>query len=316
MRILIVTPAASQSRAGNRITAVSWSQTLRELGYEVKIDNEYHRQPCDLLIALHARRSAKSVAKFARQCPDAPRIVVLTGTDLYQDIHRHTTVRRSLALATRIVVLQDRALDELPVEFRGKTHVIYQAATAPRVQQRSIRSAFEIVVIGHLRRVKDPFRAAYAARALEPSSHVRIVHIGRALSASMRRRAEAEMRRNRRYIWLGELPHWKAKQRLARSRVLVMSSKMEGGANVLSEAIAAGVPVISSRISGAIGMLGEDYPGYFDYENTDQLRQQIIRCETDAKILRQLTNAVNGRRSLVSPTRERRSWRRLIAELE
>ena len=315
MRILIITPANTRSRAGNRITAVNWSRTLRQLGHKVTIDTEFHGQPCDLFVALHARRSAKSIAKHARQRPNRPRIVVLTGTDLYLDIHHYTSVTRSLSLATRLVVLQPQALDELTGEFRDKTHVIYQSASPPRVRPRVNRSAFEISVIGHLRRVKDPFRAAYAARRLDTRSRVRIVQIGQALSDSMQRLAEAEMCRNSRYTWLGELPHWKTKQRLARSRALVMSSKMEGGANVLSEAIAASIPVISSSISGAIGMLGEDYPGYFEYGNTEQLRERIIRCENDVKFLGQLRDAIHQRRSLVSPAREKRSWRRLIDEL-
>src|SRR5215813_3302002 len=113
MKIQIVTPARAKSTHGNRITAERWAKVLRQLGHRVSISQEYEQQPVDLLVALHARRSHPSIARFRRLHPDSPIVLALTGTDIYRDIHKSPRARESLALADRIVVLQPRALREL-----------------------------------------------------------------------------------------------------------------------------------------------------------------------------------------------------------
>ena len=84
------------------------------------------------------------------------------------------------------------------------------------------------------------------------------------------------------YRWLGELSREKALRLLSRCRLLALTSEQEGGANVVSEALAASVPVLSSRIAGSVGLLGEDYPGYFPVGDTEALARLLGRAETDA----------------------------------
>ena len=131
MRICLVTPAPPGSRKGNRITAVRWARFLRELGHRVAVDEAYQGQPCDLLIALHARRSAESVERFHREHPELPLVLALTGTDLYQDIRTDPSAQRSLELATRLVVLQPMGIRELPRRLRDKARVICQSVQVP-----------------------------------------------------------------------------------------------------------------------------------------------------------------------------------------
>jgi glycosyltransferase involved in cell wall biosynthesis len=178
-----------------------------------------------------------------------------------------------------------------------------------------LRDVFEVCVLGHLRAVKDPFRTAIASRRLPDSSRVRVTHVGTALTPAMKRHARAEMSRNPRYRWLGDVPHKQAMRVLARSQVLVNSSTMEGGANAICEALACGVPVLSSHISGSIGLLGEDYPGYFDVGDTAELADLLGRFETDAGFRALLQAYVRQLSPLVSPEREREAWKQLLAEL-
>jgi glycosyltransferase involved in cell wall biosynthesis len=131
----------------------------------------------------------------------------------------------------------------------------------------------------------------------------------------MERRALDEMARNARYRWLGETPNWKARQLLARSRLLVLSSKMEGGANVISEAIVASVPILASRISGSIGLLGEDYPGYFDVGSTKQLTSLMTRCERDADFYDALRSYVKILAPQFTPDREQAALGKLIDDV-
>lgn len=140
------------------------------------------------------------------------------------------------------------------------------------------------------------------------------MHVGGALNEDMKRRARSEMRSNPRYEWRGELPRGRALRVLARSRLHVLSSRAEGGANALCEAIACGVPTLASRIPGSVGILGPDYPGYFPVGDTRALARLLWRAETDAEFLRGLRAASERLRPLVRPDREREAWRKLLEE--
>jgi putative glycosyltransferase (TIGR04348 family) len=241
--------------------------------------------------------------------------VVLTGTDLYRDIRRNKRAQESLALATRLIVLQNKGLRELPRSLRPKARVIYQSASRLNGRAPSIVNGFRVCVIGHLRSEKDPLRTALAARRLPASSRIEVVHVGRALSKDMEKRARAEARLNPRYRWIGELPHWKTRRLLAGSELLSLTSRMEGSSNVLSEAIASSVPVVVSKISGLIGTLGESYPGYFSVGRTRELARLLRRAESDKRFYRALKSHCVRLRPLVDPKRERETWKKLLDEL-
>jgi putative glycosyltransferase (TIGR04348 family) len=268
------------------------------------------------LIALHARRSAESIERFHSVHPDAPLIVVLTGTDLYRDIRNDKRARRSLELATRLVVLQRMALNELPAHLHGKTQVIYQSAEPLKATPRRGNGEFKVCLIAHLRDEKDPLRAPLAVRALPADSRVELIHIGIALDEDLARKARGEVKRNRRYKWLGQLSHRKTRKQLAQSQLVCITSKMEGSSNVLSEALASDVPVVATRIAGLIGTLGEDFPGYFPVGDTKKLKQLILRAETNPAFYRALKRHCARAAKWVRPGRELASWRRLLGEIK
>jgi glycosyltransferase involved in cell wall biosynthesis len=340
MKIGIVTPAPARSRYGNRVTALRWARILRRLGHLVIIRQAYEGEPFDLLIALHAGRSSASITRFHRDHPDMPIVVALTGTDLYGDLARSSRAHESLKLATRIVVLQPKALDVLRPPLREKTRVIYQsvAASANKARDEKARAStpdarlgsslhrarllsspaprtFDVCVIGHLRPVKDPFRAAMAARLMPASSRVRVTQVGGPMTERAGARARAEMKKNPRYRWLGEQPAWRVRRVLERSRLFVLSSRMEGGANALGEALVSGTPVLASRIPGSIGILGEEYPGYFEVGDTRGLARLMTRAETDEAFLAPLTKHCNRLVPLFDPAKEEAAWVKLLGEL-
>jgi len=316
MKIFMVTPAPPGSLKGNRVTALRWAHILRGLGHQVLLKEEYHRGNCDLLIALHARRSYESIKRFRERLPGRPLIVVLTGTDLYRDLETAPEARQSLEWADRIVALHPAAGDSLPPHLRDRLRVIVQSAPAPRRRVAPREDLFEVCVIGHLRPVKDPFRAALAARLLPESSRIRIIHLGDALSPGMERQARSEMMENPRYRWLGPLSRRECLARLSGSRILVLSSEMEGGANVISEALAASIPILSSRIPGSTGLLGDDYPGLFPVGDTEALASLLHRAETDRAFYTDLQARCRRLAALVDPCREREAWRDLTGEIE
>ena len=314
MRILIVCPARAGTRHGNRVTALRWARILRSLGHRVAVREAFRGRPPDLLIALHARKSAGAALAFRARRPGAPLIVALTGTDVYRDIHRSRTAVRALEAATRLVALQPLALRELRRALHPKTRVIHQSALPVRAGRRAART-FDVCVPAHLRAEKDPFRTALAARGLPAGSRIRVLQVGRAMTPAMRRRARDEMQRNPRYRWLGDRPQGETRAILARCRLMVLSSRMEGGANVLSEALASGVPVVASRIPGSIGVLGAEYPGYFAVGATRALARLLRRAERDHAFYMCLARACRRRARLVAPDAERRGWASLLGEL-
>jgi putative glycosyltransferase (TIGR04348 family) len=316
VRIQLITPAPLRLNNGNKITALRWARILRHLGQKVKVQQSYDGTRCDLLIALHARRSYPSIEKFHRLHPALPLIVVLTGTDLYRDIRSDGNAQRSLELATRLVALQKMALVELPKRFHLKTRIIYQSAEPyERQAPRASKRVFQVCLIGHLREEKDPLRAALAVRRLPSESRIRVVHLGLALDPRLEKQARAEAADNRRYRWLGERPHWKTRQILARSDLAVITSRMEGSSNVLSEALASSVPVVCSHIPGLMGTLGKNFPGYFPVGNTQRLTVLLRRSETDKKFYRRLKRHCGGLSHLVRPKREFDAWRSLLHEV-
>jgi putative glycosyltransferase (TIGR04348 family) len=286
---------------------------LRSLGHRVWISVRWDGRAADAMIALHARRSHASIAQFSQRFPDSPLVVVLTGTDLYRDIRTDRDAQTSLVLADRLVVLQDMGRLELPARFRGKTRVIYQSAEVHAAREPPARR-FRLAVIGHLREEKDPFRAALALAHLRDLPELEIVQLGEALSPEMARSARRLARADPRYRWLGNVPHWVAMRWLARSNALVLSSRMEGGANVICEAAAAGVPVIASRVSGNIGMLGHGYPGYYRLADERALARHIRLAALDPAYYARLERLMATRRPLFRPAAEREGLRRLLAE--
>jgi putative glycosyltransferase (TIGR04348 family) len=313
--VSIVSPALRAANNGNWRTAYRWSRFLQPR-FDVEVCGEWAtRTSPQCLIALHARRSADAVARHADACPDSPRVVVLTGTDLYRDLPADGAARRSLDLATHLVVLQEAALDSLEPGHRRKCRVIYQSA--PRLAPGTPRTrTFDVVLVGHMRAEKDPATPMRAITRLPADSNVRLLHIGDALSDDYARAARELMTRLwpsvQRYRWLGNLPHPKTRQRIRDARAMVISSLMEGGANVIVEAVTCDVPVLASRVPGNVGMLGPDYDGYFPPGDDEALARLIDRASRHLEFLLRLRRQCALRAPLFEPARESGEVNRLV----
>jgi putative glycosyltransferase (TIGR04348 family) len=315
MSIILVTPRGPTERTGNAVAARRWARILRQLGHRVTVAASYADEPADMMVAIHAWRSAEAIARFKMRYPARRLILQLSGTDIYEyltDDARPTL--RSMELADQLVALNSLAWRVVPRRLRQKLRVILQSAPKPAAARRPSQRLVDICVIGHLRQVKDPLRAASAARLLPAESRIRIVHIGRAYDAKWATAAATEMAENPRYLWRDEVPRAAVQKLLLRSHAMVLSSVREGGANVISEAVMAGVPVLASRIDGNVGLLGTDYPGYFRVGDTPALARLLRRIETDRPFVDKLARAITRLAPLYTPEREVAAWRRLLAE--
>lgn len=282
--------------------------------YRVIVQTQWDGSPCDAMLALHARKSAPSVASWAEHNPRRGLAVVLTGTDLYRDLPGSRETAASLDAATRIAVLQDDAPRLLEPRWRRKTDVIFQSA--PRVNaRRKPRERLDCVVVGHLRAEKDPLTLFEAVRRIPPEVPVRIRHFGAPLEAGLGEAAGRLAQEDARYRYVGAVPRGLVRAAMAGSHLLVHPSVVEGGANVVVEAITCGTSVLASRISGNIGMLGADYPGYFEPRDAAGLAACLVRAWREPEFQRALAAACRARRPLFSPDAEARAVRRLVAGL-
>lgn len=269
------------------------------------------------MIALHARRSAASIARWHRCHPDRtawPLVVALTGTDLYRDIAADPDAQRSLELADALVTLNTLGPASLAPRLRPKTRVILQSCAARR-PVRKPTDRLRVLMVGHLRAEKDPRAYFDAARRLAGRTDILLDHIGGALDPALGDEARALAAEQPNYRWLGSLPHGETRRRIQHAHLLVHPSRMEGGAHVVIEAIRSGTPVLASRIDGNLGLLGEDYPGVFAPGDADGLAAAITRTRDDTQWLAGLQAACDARAPDFAPQTEAAALRALVADL-
>ena len=332
VRVVIVSPALADANNGNWQTARRWQRMLSGR-HSARIVRDWpggdatgappangatHAAAGDeVMLALHARRSAAAVAAWAQAHGPHGLAVVLTGTDLYRDIVSDPLAQQSLALAQQLVVLQPQGLAALPEAVRAKAQVIFQSTSARQVLPKP-DSRLRAVMVGHLREEKDPRTLMAAAQLLRDMPDILIDHIGAPLDLALGEAARVTAAQCPGYRWLGGLAHEATRRHIQRAHLLVHASRMEGGAHVVMEAVRCGTPVLASRIPGNVGMLGEDYAGYFDVGDAVGLAALLRRCHADLRtpgpstLLARLRAQCALRAPLFSPDTERSALLRLV----
>jgi putative glycosyltransferase (TIGR04348 family) len=315
-QVVIVTPALRAANNGNWQTARRWQRHLAER-FNVRIVAAWPdaRAAEDrIMLALHARRSASSIAAWSAAHPGRSLAVTLTGTDLYRDIKSDADAQRSLQLAQVLITLQEKAPAALPAEVRSKARVIFQSTTSRQMLEKT-QQHLRALMVGHLRAEKSPETLFAAARLLAGQNHVCIDHIGDGLDPELAAAARAAMLAAPNYRWLGGLPHETVRRRIQRAHVLVHASRMEGGAHVIMEALVSGTPVLAARVDGNVGMLGDDYAGYFPWNDAPALASLLLRCRENAGFLPRLLEQCRSRAPLFAPAAERAALQQVVFEL-
>ena len=313
-RVVIVSPALASANNGNWQTAKRYANMLSTTCM-VRIVNQWDgAQTDDVLIALHARRSYSSIAAWYAQQGSEGLCVVLTGTDLYRDIKQDPQAQKSLAWAKSLIVLQPAGLAELPTKFQDKTQVLFQSTSTRQTLLKTNRHV-RAVMVGHLRSEKSPQTFFEVAALLAKRSDIDLRHIGGEQDQALAQQAHDTAAQYPNYQFLGEHRHEQTRRYIQRSHVLVHPSVMEGGAHVIMEAICSGVPVLASRIAGNIGMLGEDYAGFFEIGNSCELARLLIRFREDSSFAAQLQMQCAQRAYLFEAARERSGLITIVQDL-
>ncbi len=311
--MLLVTPYLAVANNGNWRTAARWARLLADR-YRVIVQAANdpvtggRRDGAVAMIALHARRSAPAIAAWHAARAERALIVTLTGTDLYRDVPAEDAATlASLEAADQLIVLQQDAVRHLPRSHRGKANVVFQSARTLVPWTGKARDQLHCVLVAHLREEKDPRTALAAWAHLPPDLMASLTMIGEALDPALERATRDTVAADPRLRWIGKQPNPATRQAIKRAHLLLVPSRMEGGANVVVEAVTAGTAVLASRISGNIGMLGADYAGYFDAGDARALAQLVARTAREPKFLRELSMQCRRRAKLFTPTAEARS---------
>jgi putative glycosyltransferase (TIGR04348 family) len=314
-----VSPALADANNGNWQTARRWKSLLAP--HTVRIVRSWPDAQAaqdEVMLALHARRSAPAVQAWFAQRGSQGLGLVLTGTDLYRDIQHDVAAQAALSQAHSLVVLQSQGLQALPQPLHGKTRVILASGRSRQTLVKTTRH-LRVVMVGHLRDEKDPLTLMAAARLLRTQPDIFIDHIGQALDPALAQAARETQAQCPPYRWLGELPHDATLRRIQRAHLLVHTSRMEGGAHVLMEALRSGTPVLASRIDGNLGMLGDNYPGMFEVGDAPALADLLQQCRSDQNtvggLLSHLSTLCAERTTLFEPQAERAALHRWVQDL-
>ena len=317
INILLVTPGSAVRHSGNRCTASQWAEILRSQGHRVVVCYDVPATmpsaEADILIAMHAVKCAGVIADYRAAFPAGKVLLALTGTDIYPD--PSPVALASIREADGIIVLQEKALEKIPADCREKASVVIQSVPPTNECEKTESDFFEICVVGHLREVKNPLLTAAASRLVPPQSRLRVRHAGGILEPAYGALVAREQRENPRYEWLGELSLEEVATLLASSDLMVLTSHSEGGARVVGESIARGTPVLSTRIDGVIGLLGEEYPGFFPDGDADALVSLLWKSESNPAFYDELKEAASARIGRFSPVAEASALRVALSKV-
>lgn len=313
-KVVIVSPALASANNGNWQTARRYAQML-SARCSVRIVQDWDGAATDdILIALHARRSYASIAAWYAARGSNGLLVILTGTDLYRDIRQDAQAQQSLVWAARLVVLQEAGLAELPADLRDKAQVLFQSTTTRQTLPKTKRHT-RAVMVGHLRSEKSPQTFFETAALLAKHSDIELRHIGGEHDMALAQQAHCTASQYINYQFLGARDHEQTRRYIQRSHVLVHASVMEGGAHVIMEALCSGVPVLASRIAGNIGMLGEDYAGFFTVDDAHDLARLLLKFRNEPAFVAQLQKQCAARAPLFDPAHERNGLITIVQDL-
>lgn len=314
MKVCVASPYPLSDLKGNSVTTARIVTVLNEAGIEARGSHGYDGEPTDILITLHAIKGAPALFDFKKRKPKGKVVILLTGTDIYQGLPKGSKMGEdALREADRIVVRQEAAILRLPEQVRAKTVVIRSSLDPIAVKASPSQSRFIISVVGHLRPVKRPFLTIETLAQHPEWSDIEVWQIGQALDEEMRKTAEFWAEEDGRYRWFGGVPRMESLALCCKSSVTINSSILEGGANAVLEAMTMGVPVLASRIEGNVGLLGNDYPGYFEEGRMAKALQAIMDQRVD---LDEWNRLLADRLRLFSRERESKSWLELLTELK
>jgi glycosyltransferase involved in cell wall biosynthesis len=313
MKVCVATPYPLAELKGNSVTTDRVVGILREAGIEARASHGFDGEAADVLISLHAVKGAQAVVDFQKAMPEGKSVVLITGTDIYEQLPEGSAIGMAcLESVDRIVVVSEMSIPSLPENFRDKAFVVPCSLDEIAHRAEPQTGPFVISVVGHLRPVKQSFATIEAVARHPEWENVEVWQLGEALDSDCERIARDWTKKDKRYRWFGGLPREESLKRCAWSQLTINSSLLEGGANAVLEAMTMHVPVLASDIEGNRLLLGDDYPGYFENGTMDLILGRIVTGEID---LLDWSRLAAMRLPLFSRERECACWLELLEKV-
>ena len=288
---------------------------LRAAGHRIRVlespGSPHQHLDLDVWIGLHAERSAASLELALAASPKVRAITVLTGTDLHREGGLSSLALKQLERSDRLVVLSPGGLELLPEELRSRTCTIPQVPGD--LQPAPLREGTPtLAMLSHLRPVKDPLVVLEALGHLSESAPLRIVHAGEPLDPALASRCEQTSAEDPRYSYLGRLPREQALATLKSSHGLLLPSRSEGGASVLSEALLLGRAVIASDAPGITAFLPKTYGGIFPVGSASDLAALLERFAAQPPWRLELAEQCVAMGTQLRSVEEAKAWQDLV----
>jgi glycosyltransferase involved in cell wall biosynthesis len=271
-RIALVSPYTLPFLCGNSFMADRLRSGLTRSGYEVELFDSRRDTPDravrfapQVLHSLNADKPHHWVKGFMDRHP-VPWVITLTGTDYNSWCGKEEPpphIRENLERARALVVFHMEALEALVnclPEIAGKIQVIAQGITCPACPQDVLQLRKELriaprdsvfLMVSSIRPVKNLEAALLAFSEIERKmANVRLILIGPVLDREEASRILKLGETLSSFEYLGEKPHVEVQKFIAASDVFLNTSLNEGMPGAVLEAMASGIPVLASDITG------------------------------------------------------------------
>jgi colanic acid/amylovoran biosynthesis glycosyltransferase len=246
-------------------------------------------------VHIHFPNPAATVALVATRFGDFAFSLTVHGSDEFYEVERYILREKFRAAAfVRCIgyYCRSQVMRLTPTEQWPKLHVIrcglFQDEFSPRPERAALPK--EILCVGRLCPSKGQALLIDVAEILEAKGlDFQIVLLGGGEDLDMIKRIVAERGLERRVTVAGAVSHQRIKEELEKADLFVLPSFAEGIPIALMEAMAAGVPVVSTAITGIPELIDDGEEGVLvQASNVEQLSSVIeafLRDQLDARRL-------------------------------
>jgi glycosyltransferase involved in cell wall biosynthesis len=192
---------------------------------------------------------------------------------------------------------------------QNKIRVIKQAIPLEPSSSISYRKDSEVplklIFLGRISKFKGLHLLIEAVKNIDPLS-VQLSIYGKSNDAFYESSLKLQTASNKNILWNGKLNQKDVIKTLQQNDVLCLCSTFsEMSPLVIQEAFKAGIPVIASNVYGNSEQISHNTNGLlFEFNNVNDLREQIIRCINEPSLLRNLTKNIKPPRSFNEVGRE------------
>lgn len=105
-------------------------------------------------------------------------------------------------------------------------------------------------------------------------------------------------------------------KKLSKSKLFIQTSKFEGMSNAVIEAVCAGLPIVTTAVSGARQLVKEGINGYIvSVGDVDEIVRKVVRLISDNNLLTEFSLASYSMRDMYRIDTISKQWERLINEV-